>query len=89
MGQRHSPVGIRAPQPFHDEGSQADIHAAGVVLDWRIDELLDLGEGYDLIELALDLRFLHREDGAVQAHITIVGGKPTGMLPTGTKPSVS
>ena len=35
--------------------SEADEHAAGVVLDRRIDELLELGEGDDRVELAHDL----------------------------------
>ena len=37
----------------HRKG-QAHVHAAGVVLHWRVNELLDLGKGHDLIELALN-----------------------------------
>ena len=38
----------------HGEG-QPHVHAAGVALDRRVEELLDLGEGDDLVELAADL----------------------------------
>ena len=38
----------------HGEG-QAHVHAARVVLHRRVDEPLDLGEGDDLVELAVDL----------------------------------
>ena len=38
-----------------DREGQPHIHAAGIVLDRRVDERLDLGEGDDLVELARDL----------------------------------
>jgi hypothetical protein len=44
---------------------QPEIHARGVVLDWRVDELLDLGKRHDLIEFSGDLGPPHPEDGAV------------------------
>src|SRR5438309_1826477 len=48
---------------------QAHVHAARVPLDRGINELLHLGEGYDLVELAGDLRLLHAQDGAVQENV--------------------
>ena len=36
--------------------SQPHVHPAGVALDRRVEELLDLGEVDDLVELAPDLR---------------------------------
>ena len=39
-----------------DGERQPHVHAAGVALHRRVDELLDLGEGDDLVELAADLR---------------------------------
>ena len=35
-----------------DGEREADVHAAGVALDGRVEELFDLGEGDDLVELA-------------------------------------
>ena len=35
---------------------QPHVHAAGIVLDRRVEELLDLGEGDDLVELAVGSR---------------------------------
>src|SRR3954469_9243164 len=49
--------------------SQAQIHAAGVALDRRVDEFLDLGEGNDFIELTQDFRALHAQDRAIQKNI--------------------
>ena len=45
----------------HGEG-QAHVHAAGVALDRRVEELLDLGELDDLVELArlISARFMPR-----------------------------
>src|SRR5947199_4061003 len=60
----------------HSEG-HAHVHAARVALDWGIDELLHLGEGYDLVELAGDLRLLHAQNGAVQENI--VAARQLGM----------
>ena len=52
----------------HGEG-QAHVHAAGVALDRRVDELLHLGEGHDLVELARDLGSVHAQDGAVEEDV--------------------
>src|SRR5262245_10889430 len=56
----------------HCEG-QAQIHAAGVVLDRSIDELLDLRKGDDLIEVLVDLFALHTKDRAVEKDILTSG----------------
>ena len=39
-----------------DGEGQPHVHPRGVALDRRVEELLDLGEGDDLVELAIDLR---------------------------------
>ncbi len=39
-------------QVRRDGERQAHVHAAGVALDRRVEEFLDLGEGDDLVELA-------------------------------------
>ena len=52
----------------HGKG-QARIHARAVALDRRVDELLDLREGDDLVELPVDLLLLHAEDGPVEEGI--------------------
>ena len=56
-----------------DREGQAHVHAARVVLDRRVEELLDLGERDDLVELALDLGPPHAEDGAVQVDVLAAG----------------
>ena len=44
-----------------DGEGQAHVHAAGVALDRRVEELLDLGEGDDLVELrSISRRFMPR-----------------------------
>ena len=48
---------------------QADVHAARVVLDRSVDKFLDLGKGYDLVELARRLCAWHPEDRAVQEDV--------------------
>ena len=42
-----------------DREGQADVHPGGVALHRRVEELLDLGEGDDLVELAVDLGLPH------------------------------
>ena len=42
-------------QMRRDREGEPHIHAAGIALDRRVEELLDLGEGDDLVELASDL----------------------------------
>src|SRR5258705_4989527 len=48
---------------------QADVHATRVVFDRSVDELLDLGEGDDLVQVALDLGLAHTEKGATQEDV--------------------
>ena len=45
------------------------VHAAGVALHRCVDELLDLGEGDDLVELARDLGAAHAEDRPVEVDV--------------------
>ena len=52
----------------HGEG-QPHVHAARVALDRRVEEAADLAELDDLVELALDLRPRHAEDGAVEVDV--------------------
>src|SRR5687768_7192313 len=49
--------------------SKAKVHTAGIVLDGRIYELFNLGEGYYLVELAVELPPAHSEDGAVKVDV--------------------
>jgi len=52
-----------------DGERQADVHAGGVVLDGRVDESFQFGEGDDFIELALDFRFPHSQNGSGEKSI--------------------
>ncbi len=52
---------------------QPHVHAAGVVLHGRVDELFDFGERDDLVELPFDFRPLHAEDRAVQEDVLAAG----------------
>jgi hypothetical protein len=52
-----------------DREREPQVHAARVALHRRVDEALDLGEGDDLVELALDLAAAHAEDRAVQEDV--------------------
>src|SRR6202000_476444 len=54
---------------------QANIHARGIPLHRRVQKLLDLAEGDDLIELTPNLRSGHSQNGAVQEDIL-----PPGQL---------
>ena len=56
----------------HGEG-EAHVHAAAIVLHRGIDEMLDVGEGDDLVELAVDFALAHAEDGAVQIDVFAAG----------------
>src|SRR5262249_34342913 len=60
----------------HGEG-QPDVHAGGIALDGRVEEFLDLGEGDDLVELAVDLGLAHAEDGAV--HVDVLAARELGV----------
>src|SRR2546425_7626511 len=56
-----------------DGKAQPHVHAAGVMLDGRVDELLDFGEGYDLVEFTLDLGAPHAEDRTAQVDVLASG----------------
>ena len=56
-----------------DGEGEPHVHAARVALDRRVEELLDLGEGDDLVELAIDLGLAHAEDGAVEVDVLAAG----------------
>ena len=52
---------------------EAQVHTGRVVFDRGVEEPLDLGERYDLVELAVDLSALHAEDGAVEINVLTAG----------------
>src|SRR5919201_588618 len=56
-----------------DGERQSDIHAARIVLDWGIDEPLDLGKGDDVVESSCDLAPPHAEDGTVEKDVFATG----------------
>ena len=56
-----------------DGEGEPHVHPAGVALDRRVEEPLDLGEGDDLVELAADLAPAHAEDGAVEEDVLPAG----------------
>jgi hypothetical protein len=56
-----------------DGEGEADVHAAGVMLDRRVEEHLGFRKGDDLVELAVDLLAGHAEDGAVEVDILAAG----------------
>jgi hypothetical protein len=56
----------------HGEG-QADVHAAGVVLDRGVDKFFEFGEGDDFVELAGDVALAHAEDGAGEKGVFAAG----------------
>jgi len=58
----------------HGKG-QPHVHPAGVALYRGIQELLDLGKGHDLVELALHLGACHPQDRAVEVNVL-----PPGQL---------
>src|SRR5262249_30878368 len=71
--------------------AEAHLHARGVVLDRRIDETLQLGEGHDAIELRLDLPAGHAEDDPVEGDV--LAPRQLGMeagpdLDEGAQPTV-
>jgi|SRR5665213_2870249 len=49
--------------------AQSGVHAAGIALDGRVDEVLDFGELNDLIELPSDIDAFHAHDGTLQKHV--------------------
>ena len=52
-----------------DGKRQPHVHPARIGLHWRMDELLELGEGDDGVELADDLRAKHAEDRPVEEDV--------------------
>jgi len=52
---------------------QAQVHARRIALDRRFDEFFDFSEGDDFVEFALDLGFLHAEDGAIEVDVLAAG----------------
>ena len=48
---------------------EADVHAARIAFDGRVDERADTGEIDDVVELALDLVAAHPENGAVEVDV--------------------
>ena len=53
--------------------AEPDLHAAGVALDRRVEEPLDLGELDDLVEPSADIGSAHPEDGAGQIDVLATG----------------
>ena len=58
----------------HGEG-ESHVHAAGIMLDGRVEEFLHLGKSHDLVKLAADLGLRHAEDGAIEEDVL-----PTGQF---------
>ena len=56
-----------------DAEGEADLHAATVVLEFLVDEALQLGEGDDAVELLVDLLLGETEDGRIQVDIVPAG----------------
>src|SRR4029453_13206329 len=56
-----------------DGEGQAQIHAARVALDRRVDEAVHLGEGDDLVEAPDDLGPAHAENGPAQIDVLAAG----------------
>src|SRR6266550_1155104 len=52
---------------------QTHIHAAAITLHRRVQELLDLSKGHDLVELGFDFRLLHAQNGAVEKDVLSSG----------------
>ena len=62
----------------HGEG-QPDVHAAGIMLHRRVEELLHLGKRHDLVEFPPDLRARHPEDRAIEENV--LAAAQLGMKP--------
>ena len=62
-----------AVQMCRDGEGQLDEHPAGIALDRRVDELLDLRKRDDVRQLCVDLGFRHAEDGAVEVDVLAAG----------------
>src|SRR6476659_1468544 len=48
---------------------QSQIHPAGIMLDWSVDELLDVGKVHDFIKLSGDLGPFHSQNRAIQIYV--------------------
>src|SRR5262249_52950563 len=48
---------------------QAQVHAAAVALDWRIQKAFDLCKGHHLVKLRFDLRPGHAENRAIEKDV--------------------
>src|SRR5882672_2803437 len=59
---------LRLKMRGHGEG-EANVHAGRIPLDRSLDELLQLGEGHDLVKLSLDLGATHPENSAAQKDV--------------------
>ena len=79
---------------FHvggDGETQAGLHAAGIALHRRVDELAYAGELDDLVFLGLDFPAFHPQDGAVEVKILPAGQvsvEPGSDLDQGRKPPI-
>ncbi|OQA42175.1 MAG: hypothetical protein BWY52_02294 [Chloroflexi bacterium ADurb.Bin325] len=56
----------------HGEG-EPHVHAGAVAFDRGVDELLDLGEGDDLVELAADFGLGHAQDRTIEEDVLAAG----------------
>src|SRR6266700_98237 len=61
------------PQIGCDREAEARLHAARVMLELGVDELLELRESHDLVEQCIDLRPAHAEKRAVEVDIFAPG----------------
>src|SRR5262249_18524516 len=52
---------------------ESHVHPARITFDRRIEKLLYLSEGNDLVELAIDLRLLHTENRTVEINVFTTG----------------
>src|SRR5262249_24067109 len=64
-----------------DSECQTDVHSARVALDGGFKELLDLREGDNLVELAIDLPSRHPQNGTVEIDVL-----PPGQLGMESRP---
>src|ERR1700693_395083 len=56
-----------------DSKGEADIHAAGVVFDGSVDEILEFGESDDFVEFAGDFPLAHAKNGAAKICVFAAG----------------
>ena len=56
-----------------DGEGELDVHARGIALHGRVDELCDLGEFHDLVKFLIDFGAGHTKDCAVHVHILAAG----------------